>query len=173
MHASALSLFVCYFEIAYARNTHRHTFIHSRTQPLQPADLHSKQHQVSDAAVRWQVRPEASIGFMVYMFKPWLLPVGLKYHASHSWTKAAAVVIIPCVLRSTTMKRVPSETVSRGAVFQTLCNQINRYGGTLENHIITKIDPGMRCEPVYVYRPARAPILKNSAPCWHWPQAKS
>ena len=89
MHASALSLFVCYFKITFARNTHTHTFIH--VHPLQPADLQSKQHQVSDATARWQVRPESRGAhrlYGLYVWKPWhtLLPVGLKYHASQSWT---------------------------------------------------------------------------------------
>ena len=70
-------------------HTHAHTFIH--VHPLQPADLQSKQHQVSDATARWQVRPEsrgANRLYGLYVWKPWhtLLPVGLKYHASQSWT---------------------------------------------------------------------------------------
>ena len=93
MHASALSLFVCYFKITFARNTHTHTQTHTfiHVHPLQPADLQSKQHQVSDATARWQVRPESRGAhrlYGLYVWKPWhtLLPVGLKYHASQSWT---------------------------------------------------------------------------------------
>ena len=87
MHASALSLFVCYFKITFARNTPMFIHVH----PLQPADLQSKQHQVSDATARWQVRPESRGAhrlYGLYVWKSWhtLLPVGLKYHASQSWT---------------------------------------------------------------------------------------
>ena len=58
MHASALSfLFV---------NLKSHTL--ATHTPLQPADRQLK-HQVSDAAAPWHGRPEASAGFMVYVFE--------------------------------------------------------------------------------------------------------
>ena len=76
-------LWVCLFVTLISHTLTTHTFIHSRTHPLQPADLQSKQHQVSEAAASLtsQVGPEASIGFMVYMFesRDTLLPAGLKY----------------------------------------------------------------------------------------------
>ena len=50
------------------------------------------------------------------------------------------------------IERLPSETVSRGAAFRTLCNQIHRYSGILKIHIIKQLHTGILYEPVY--RPA-------------------
>ena len=82
MHASALSLFVCYFKITFARNTHTHTHTHTRSFTFTHYSL---------PIFNWQVRPEsrgANRLYGLYVWKPWhtLLPVGLKYHASQSWT---------------------------------------------------------------------------------------
>ena len=117
-----------------ATHTHTHThtlsFIHARTNELAS---HYNLPIFRTTSNKWCGNALTSRSrvthrlYGLYVCKPWhtLLPVGLTPR-SHGPIKKVAVAVVPCVL-SATLKRVLPGTVSRGAAFRTLCNQI--HGG--------------------------------------------